>query len=286
MSGGPDLLDPQRVRSRARQENFPVASRLLPRAVRGDLMAIYGFARMVDDAGDEAPGDRGALLDRIEAELDRAFAATAMDPVFRSLTPTIRAHGLPREPFLRLIEANRQDQVVVRYETFADLRGYCELSANPVGHLVLLVLGASTPRRVARSDSVCTGLQLVEHWQDLAEDAGRGRVYVPQEDLRRFGCSSEDLLAGSPTPAMRRLLAFEVARARRMLRDGLPLAADLRGRAGFAVASFVAGGRAALDAIERAGYDVLSRSPRPSRAVQVRTLAHTLTEAGWSRRAT
>src|SRR5436309_11537531 len=189
MSGGPGLLDPRRVRSRARQENFPVASRFLPRAIRADLLAIYGFARMVDDAGDEAPGDRAALLDRIESELDGAFAGTATDPVLRSLRATIRAHDLPREPFLRLIEANRRDQVVSRYQTFSDLQAYCELSANPVGHLVLLVLEASTPRRVAWSDSVCTGLQLVEHWQDVAEDARRGRVYVPQEDLRRFGCT-------------------------------------------------------------------------------------------------
>jgi squalene synthase HpnC len=248
-------------------------------------MAVYGFARMVDDAGDEAPGDRTPVLDRIESELDRAFAGAAADPVMRSLQGTIRSRDLPRDPFLRLIEANRQDQVVSRYETFSDLRRYCELSANPVGHLVLLILGSATPARLARSDSVCTALQLVEHWQDVAEDARRGRVYLPQEDLRRFGCSSEDLLRPTPTPAFRRLLAFEVARARRMLDDGLALVADLGGRAGFAVASFVAGGRAALEALERSGYDVLSRSPRPTRATQARALARTLFETRFSRRA-
>jgi squalene synthase HpnC len=279
MSGQPALLNPQRVLSRARQENFPVASRLLPRAVRADLMAVYGFARMVDQAGDEALGDRTAMLDRIESELDRAFAGSATDPVMRSLQATIRSRDLPRDPFLRLIQANRQDQVVSRYETFSDLRRYCELSANPVGHLVLLILGSAAPARLGWSDSVCTGLQLVEHWQDVAEDARRGRVYLPQEDLRRFGCTSEDLLRSTPTPAFRRLLAFEVARAGRMLVDGLPLVADLGGRAGFAVASFVAGGRAALEAIERSGYDVLSRAPRPTRSVQARALARTLFEA-------
>jgi squalene synthase HpnC len=284
MTGGPGLLEPERVASRARQENFPVASRLLPRAIRADLMAIYGFARMVDDAGDEADGDRLALLDRIESELDRAYAGTAIDPSMRSLAVTIRAHGLPREPFLRLIEANRTDQVVSRYETFADLLGYCELSANPVGRLVLLVLGAATPRRLAWSDSVCTGLQLVEHWQDVAEDARRGRVYLPQEDLRRFECDPDELLHRTPSPAFRRLLSFEAARARTMLRAGLPLVADLSGRAGFAIAAYVAGGRAALDAIERAGYDVLSRSPRPSRVAQAMALARTLVEALRTRR--
>jgi squalene synthase HpnC len=256
-----------------------VASRLLSRTARADLLAIYGFARMVDDAGDEAAGDRTGLIDWIESELDRAFRGTATNPLMCALQATVREHDLPREPFLRLIEANRQDQVVDRFETFRDLLAYCELSANSVGRLVLLVLRAATPVRLAWSDSVCTGLQLVEHWQDVAEDARRGRIYLPQEDLRRFGCRTEDLRTGRPTPAFRSLLAFEVGRARRMLDRGLPLVADLGGRAGFAVASFVAGGRAALAAIERSGYDVLSRSPRPSRAAQARALAQTLIEA-------
>ena len=285
MSGGPDLLDPQRVRSRARQENFPVASRILPREVRSHLYAIYAFARLVDDTGDEAPGDRGQLLDRIESELHPAAQGRATDPVMRWVGETIRQFALPLEPFQRLIEANRRDQTVGRYERFEDLLAYCELSANPVGHLVLLVFRADTPRRRAWSDAVCTGLQLTEHWQDVAEDASRGRIYLPQEDLRRFGCPEEDLLKRRPSQAFRRLLAFEVARARELLGRGLPLASDLGGRVGFAVSSFVAGGRAALHALGRARFDVLTRSPRPSRAMQARELVKTLAEARLGRRA-
>jgi len=285
MGGGPGLLDPQRVTSRARQENFPVASRLLPRAARGHLMAVYGFARLVDDAGDEAPGDRGELLDRIASDLDRAVRGTPDHPLLRSLARTIHEIGLPRDPFQRLIEANRRDQAVRRYETFDDLVGYCELSANPVGHLVLLVSGMATSERLEWSDAICTGLQLTEHWQDIAEDAQRGRVYLPQEDLRRFGCSVDDLRAGRVTPEFRSLLAFEVSRAHALLTQGLPLAGSLGGRMGYAVAAYVAGGRAALAAIERSKYDVLTGTPRPSRAERGLVLGRTLVEARVRRRA-
>jgi len=285
MGGRPDLLDPQRVLFLARQENFPVASRVLPPSVRAHLMAIYGFARLVDDAGDEARGDRVELLDRIESELELAFAGSATHPLMRKLQGTIREFRLHREPFLRLIEANRRDQTVSRYGTFGDLLGYCELSANPVGHLVLAVLQATSPERLAWSDAVCTGLQLTELWQDVAEDALRGRIYLPQEDLRRFGCTVEELRTGSRRPEFRRLMAFEVARARDLLDRGLPLARDLGGRAGVAIASFVAGGRAALVAIERSGFSVLTGAPRPSRSMQARVLAQTLLDARFGRRA-
>jgi len=264
------------VMDKAGRENFPVASRLLPREDREHLLAVYGFARLVDDLGDEAPGDRGRLLDWLEGELDRVYDGSATRPLMLRLAATVRARDLPREPFQRLIQANRQDQAVARYETYADLGSYCELSANPVGHLVLHVLRAATPLRMKLSDDVCTGLQLTEHWQDVAEDFGRGRVYLPREDMARFGCSENDLAGPRATPAFRRLMAFQVARAHGLLARGAPLARDLGGRAGFAVAAFVAGGRAALDAIERAGFDVLGRRPRPSRAYGLWVLARTL----------
>jgi len=270
--------------AKAARENFPVASRLLPRDTRGHLLAIYGFARLVDDIGDEASGDRVALLDWLEGEVDRVDAGTPTHPLMRRLVPTVRRFEIPREPFHRLIAANRQDQEVRLYATFDDLAAYCELSANPVGHLVLYVLRAATPEHMALSDSVCTGLQLVEHWQDVAEDLTRGRVYLPQDDLTRFGCSREDLRAPRPSRAFRRLMAFEVGRARSLLEEGAPLARELGGRAGFAVAAFVAGGRSALDAIARAGYDVLSVRPRPSRAWRAWTLVRTLLELRSSRR--
>lgn len=274
------LPDPREVLEKAGRENFTVAPLLLPREIRTHLMAVYGFARLVDDVGDEAAGDRSALLDLLDAEVDRVYAGTPETPLMRRLVPTVRAFEIPPEPFRRLIAANRQDQKVSAYETYEDLVGYCELSANPVGHLVLYILRSATPQRMALSDAVCTGLQLTEHWQDVAEDLARGRVYLPREDLRRFGCSEEDLKAPRASARLRRLMAFEVARAEALLARGVPLAGDLGGRAGLAVAGFVAGGRAALEAIRRAGYDVLASSPRAGSWLRARALFRTLIE-GW-----
>jgi len=261
-------LTAEAVLARAETENFPVASRVLPRHVRGHLLAVYGFARLVDELGDSAPGDRLAALDALERDLDRAYAEHAEHPLLVRLQPTLRECSLPRAPFARLIEANRVDQRVSRYATWEELRGYCALSANPVGELVLGVFGMATPARVAFSDSICTALQLIEHCQDVAEDFAHDRIYLPGEDLARYGCAPSDLSAtrdgvtqhaGEP---LRALLAFEVARARELLIAGTPLIDELRGRERLAVAAFVAGGRAALKAIERAGYDVLSGPPR------------------------
>jgi squalene synthase HpnC len=261
---------------KAGRENFPVASRFLPRRTREHLLAIYGFARLVDDLGDEVEGDRLAQLAWLEREVDLVFDGTPQHPLMRRLVPTVRRFDLSDEPFRKLIQANRQDQTVVSYVTFQDLLAYCDLSANPVGDLVLSVLEARTPERMKLSDSVCTGLQLTEHLQDVGEDLGRGRIYLPQEDLVRFGCTVEDLRAARPSAPFRRLMAFEVDRARTLLDQGEPLARDLRGRAGMAVAAFVAGGRSALDALARAGYDVLGGRPRPTRAGRVSELVRTL----------
>ncbi len=251
------------VLSQAPSENFPVASRLLPAAERRHLMAIYGFARLTDDIGDEAGGDRLALLDWLDGELDRAAVGTATHPVLRQLTPTIQELGLPLEPFRDLIEANRRDQVVHRYETFDELVGYCMLSAAPVGRLVLLVFGRATPERIALSDDVCIGLQLVEHLQDISEDAAADRIYVPREDLDRAGCGEADLRGTHANQAVRDVVAIEVGRARARLAAGAPLARALPLRPRFAVAGFAAGGLAALDAIDRAGGDVLAVACRP-----------------------
>lgn len=267
---------PQAVMARAQTENFPVASRVLPREGRAHLLAIYGFARLVDELGDSADGDRLAALDWLEGELDAAFEGRARHPLLSGLTPTLRECRLDREPFVRLIEANRLDQRRSRYETWDELRGYCRLSADPVGELVLAVLGQSTPRRIELSDLICTALQLTEHCQDVAEDHRAGRVYLPAEDLERFACSVEDLGAQHASTPLRSVLAFEVARARVLLDEGAPLIGELRGRPRIAVAGFVAGGRAALDAIERAGYDVLGGPPRVSRWRLAGSLARTL----------
>jgi squalene synthase HpnC len=252
------------------QENFSVAARVLGRETRDHLLAIYGFARLVDQLGDEAAGDRLALLDRLAEELDRVYDGEPSHPLMRRLAVTVHARDLPRGPFDRLIQANRRDQQQSAYATFADLAGYCDLSANPVGELVLHVFGVATPERIELSDRVCTALQLVEHWQDVAEDFGRGRVYLPQEDLERFGVSRADLAAAETGPALRELMRFEVARARELLDGGAPLVGTLRGRARFAVAGYVGGGRANLDAIVAAGHDVLSGPPKASGGARVR----------------
>jgi squalene synthase HpnC len=255
----------EEVLGKAALENFPVALRILPRATRERLEAIYGFARLVDDAGDLAEGDRLALLEWIEADLDRGE-----HPLIA------RVRGFPRGPLVRLIEANRQDQRVARYATFAELVAYCDLSANPVGELVLHAFGAATPERVRWSDSICTALQLAEHWQDVGEDFRMGRVYLPQEDLERFGVVEAELGEAEPNERFRALMAFEVARAREVLREGLPLVRSLRGRARLAVAAFAGGGLAALEAVERSGYDVLRRPPRAGNAARLRATLRAL----------
>jgi len=258
------------VLRKARAENFPVALRFLPRLARRDLLAIYGFARLVDDVGDEAPGDREGALDAIEADLDRAYRGAARHPLVRALEPSLRERALPRAPFLALLAANRMDQRVRRYRSWEELARYCALSANPVGRLVLRVFDVATPEREALSDAICTALQLIEHCQDVAEDRGRGRVYLPACDLAAFACEDRDLVAAPASAALRRVLAFEVARARGLLARGEPLLAALRGPARFAVLGFAAGGHAACEALERANYDVTSRLVRPSRRALLR----------------
>ncbi len=183
----------------------------------------------------------------------------------RALAPVVGACAIPQQVFADLIRANRQDQVVSRYPAFSDLAGYCRLSANPVGRIVLHVFGAATPERMILSDRVCTALQLAEHWQDVAEDFRAGRIYLPAEDMERFGVAEGDLAAASAGPHLRALMAFEVERAGRLLDEGAPLVGNLHGSARVAVAGYVAGGRAALAAITNAGYDVLCATHKPRR---------------------
>jgi squalene synthase HpnC len=263
------LPAPEELMELAGTENFPVASRLLPRRYRTHLLAIYGFARLADTIGDEARGNRLAQLDWLEGDLERAPAGAAMHPLVQRLTPTIDELGLSLAPFRALIAANRVDQHRTSYETFDDLLGYCALSAAPVGHLVLAVFGATTPQRTAWSDDVCAGLQVVEHLQDIGEDARRGRMYVPAADQRQYGVAPADLTAEAASPDLRRLVAFECSRAQTLLSSGRPLVASLRGWAKVAVAGYVAGGEASLDAIASAHHDVLAHrcGPRPHRLV-------------------
>nr|WP_202459768.1 squalene synthase HpnC [Streptomyces sp. SID1328] len=282
---------------KAARENFPVAPFFLPRAWRTDLMAVYGFARLVDDIGDgdlapggadarvlgvppERAGDRLAVLDAFEADLRRVFDGTPHHPLLRRLQPTVRRRGLTPEPFLGLIAANRQDQLVTRYETYDDLRAYCELSANPVGRLVLAVTGTATPERIRRSDAVCTGLQIVEHLQDVAEDLGRDRIYLPAQDMKRFHVQESDLAAPSAGASVRALVAFEARRARDLLNEGAPLVGSVHGRLKLLLAGFVAGGKAAVRAIAAADFDVLPGPPKPGKLQLLREAGTTLRGEG------
>ena len=231
------------------------------------MYAIYAYCRGVDDLGDEAEGDRLALLDEWEADLRRCYDGGApRDIRFVALQRTIRRFDIPIEPFLRLIEANRRDQTVARYRTFDDLLGYCTYSANPVGHLVLYVFGYRDAERQRLSDATCTALQLANFWQDVSRDLEMGRIYLPQEDIERFGCSEGDLLARRTTPEFRRLMAFEVDRARDYFQEGLALVPRVAGRLRLDLRLFTLGGLAVLDEIERMNYDVLRRRPRVSKA--------------------
>jgi squalene synthase HpnC len=295
------------VMERASGENFPVAMRVLARADRRRLLAVYGFARLADELGDDpviAPPERLAALDWLEHELNRAYAGEARHPLLVRLQATLAECALPREPFVRLIEANRLDQRVTRYETLEQLRAYCDLSANPVGELVLGVFGLATPERIALSNEVCTALQLAEHLQDVGEDLAHGRVYLPEADLARFGCSHDQLArlgaragldvdlrgvpAGSPIQGedyeraagrLRAVISFEVARARELLAAGVPLVAGVSGRPKLALAAFVAGGRAALEEIAYARFDVLGGVAQAGRARRLRSLVRVLAES-------
>jgi len=262
--GGSDAAVAGAMAARARGENFPVALRLLPSRPRRHLMAVYGFARITDDIGDLAPPqDRPRLLDELQSDLGRLHDGAARRPEVRALGPVVAQCAVPLDLFTDLIQANRQDQVVSRYQTFDDLVGYCRLSANPVGRIILHVFGAFSAQRAELSDHVCTALQLAEHWQDVAEDLEAGRIYLPRADMDRFGCSEADLAAAPAAPRVRELIAFEVRRAGDVLDAGAPLVGALRGTSRAAVAGFVAGGRAALAAIAAADHDVLSGTPLP-----------------------
>ncbi|MBF6174765.1 squalene synthase HpnC [Nocardia blacklockiae] len=269
------------MRAREQEENFPVALRWLPRDQRDHLHAVYATARLIDDVGDRAPGDRTARLLALRADLALIWSGGApSNPVFAALAPTVAACALEQEPFQNLIEANLVDQRVARYPAFADLVDYCRLSADPIGRLVLAVFGQATPAAVALSDRVCTALQVLEHCQDVAEDYRAGRVYLPQRDLTDFGVSEGQLGTGGPAePGCRAVVLRQVDRAMDLLDEGAALVGRLTGWARMAVAGYVAGGYATARAVRAADGDVWLRKATPRHVDTVRTMVALLGRA-------
>lgn len=253
-------------------ENFSVATWFLPKELHQHFYNVYSYCRISDDLGDEVGDKRLSfyLLDRWEEELHACYAhlndASGISggprhPVFVALAETIRQFGIPQHEFSDLLTAFRQDQTVTRYEKFEDLLGYCRYSANPVGHLVLYLCGYHDAERQQLSDFTCTALQLANFWQDVAVDHGKGRIYLPLEDLRRFGVAEEQIAEGRATPEFLAMMAFEVERAREWFRRGLPLKDEVAKHLALDIELFSRGGMEILNAIERQGYDVLKQRP-------------------------
>ena len=264
--------------TRTHYENFAVASWLLPRRLVRHFETVYAYCRWADDLADETGGGTRALalLDWWRCELLDAYGGRPWHPVLVALRETVEEFDIPPEPFLNLLTAFAQDQHVKGYDTFDELRAYCANSADPVGRVVLRLFGCSTPERDALSDAICTGLQLANFCQDVVRDAAIGRVYLPREDLDRFGVSAADLTARRFTPQFRELMQFQVGRVREFFERGEPLLAALPCPAARNVALFLGGGRAILRAIERQGHDVLGRRPRVSKLTKARMLMRAL----------
>lgn len=286
---GPDANGRQAMSlSRARQycrdlahthyENFSVASLLLPRRLLPHFHAIYAYCRWADDLGDETDGGQRALdlLRWWREQLLLCYDGSPKHPVMIALVPTIRCFHIPPKPFLDLLIAFEQDQVVKRYETHQEVLDYCKNSANPVGHLVLYLCKSFDERRAALADCICTGLQLANFWQDVARDYAIGRVYLPAEDRRRFGYSDEDLEAGRFTPGFAELMRFEVDRARELFHQGMPLVALMPADVQPDIELFIRGGLAILKKIEQLGYNVWQTRPEVSRWHKAALLARVL----------
>lgn len=252
-------------------ENFHVATWFLPRALRPHFHAIYAYCRVSDDLGDEI-GDTAqslALLDLWGRELDACYEGRATHPVFVALAETIRVCGIPKQPFADLLTAFRQDQTVTRYTTMEEVLRYCRFSANPVGRLVLYACGYADEERFRLSDATCSALQLANFWQDVRVDYAKDRVYIPQDDMQRFGVTDETIAQGVATPEFRALLAHEVAYARSLFAQGLPLIGMVGRDLAVDLDLFSRGGLEILNAIEKRDYDVLSSRPAISRPTKL-----------------
>jgi len=257
--------------ARAHYENFSVASWFLPERLRQHFFNVYAYCRISDDLGDEVgnPDLSLQLLNQWEAELDACYDGSPRHPVFVALAGTVREFEIPKQEFADLLTAFRQDQRVSRYDMFNDVLGYCRYSANPVGHLVLYLCGYRDSERQQLSDHTCTALQLANFWQDVSLDYAKGRIYLPLEDLRRFGVSEDDIRNSENMPAFREMMKFEVARAREWFRQGLPLVEKVDWELATDIELFSRGGLEILRAIERQDYAVLGRRPAISKMRKV-----------------
>jgi squalene synthase HpnC len=267
--------------ARTHYENFSVATWFLPARLRQHFFNLYAYCRISDDLGDEV-GDHAAslqLLDQWQEELNACYSGSPRHPVFVALTDTVRRLDIPKQPFVDLLTAFRQDQSVSRYPTFDDLLGYCRNSANPVGRLVLYVCGYRDAQRQALSDFTCTALQLANFWQDVSPDYAKGRIYLPLESLQRFGVSENDIAAQRNTPAFCQLMRFEVERAREWFRMGFPLVEKVDRDLAIDIELFSRGGQEILNAIERQDFKILGRRPAISKSRKLLLVAR----AAWGK---
>lgn len=269
----------QRRQDQARaRENFPIAAWLLRPSRREARAALYGFCRLVDDIGDERLGDARAQLERCQEELEACYSGQPSHPVFQRLQTVIERSALPPGPFHRLIQANLQDQDLLRYDSWQQLEQYCDLSANPVGELVLALEGISDQQRIQLSNSVCTGLQLANMWQDVASDRQRGRRYLPLELLHQHGATESEWEEGLATAGMRAAVAHAVGRARQLLRQGWPLVQAVPGLMRMEMATFILSGLAATDGVLAGGDRVFAEKAALPKGAR----RHVLAQAAWS----
>ncbi|MEX0763393.1 MAG: squalene synthase HpnC [Dehalococcoidia bacterium] len=268
-----DAFDSCERLAKSHYENFSLGTRLLPRDLRRHFYAIYAFCRGVDDLGDEIEGDRLASLNEWERQLRLSYDGTPDHPYFLALRDTISQFDIPREPFLKLIEANRRDQAMKRHPDYRELLDYCDHSANPVGRIVLYLFGHRAPELHALSDHTCTALQLANFWQDVARDYAIGRIYIPLADMASYGVDEGAIASGQATEEFRRLMKFQVGRTKEMFRRGYELVDMVIRPARIDLALFTAGGLAVLRAIEQQDYDVLSRRPSLSKFAKARLFA-------------
>lgn len=253
-------------------ENFSVGTRIIPKELRKHFYSVYAYCRGVDDLGDEAEGDRLKQLDEWGNQLDLCYSDKPSHPYFVALQQTIRQFEIPREPFEKLIEANRRDQRILKQSNFEELLEYCDHSANPVGHLVLYIFGHREPELHILADNTCTALQLANFWQDVKRDYDIGRIYLPADDMARFGVTEEMISKGHATPEFKALMRFEVERTRELFIKGYELVKHVDGQAKIDLALFTGGGLTVLRAVEKLDYDVLTERPEVSKSTKLRLL--------------